>query len=41
MFMEHVFPIDSQVENLNRTIEKLSKARNLLLPRLMNGELAV
>jgi type I restriction enzyme S subunit len=41
MFMEHVRPIDSQIEYLHRTIEKLTKARDLLLPHLMNGELAV
>jgi type I restriction enzyme S subunit len=41
MFMEHVRPIDLQVENLQRTIDNLTKARDLLLPRLMNGEIAV
>lgn len=41
MFMEHVRPIDSQIENLHRTIDQLTKARDLLLPRLMNGEVAV
>ncbi len=41
MFMEYVGPIDSQIENLHRATEKLIKARDLLLPRLMNGEIAV
>lgn len=41
MFMEHVLPIDLQIANLQQTIEKLSKARDLLLPKLMNGEVAV
>ncbi|NCC62021.1 MAG: restriction endonuclease subunit S [Verrucomicrobiae bacterium] len=41
IFMEHVQPIDHQISNLHKTVEKLSKARDLLLPRLMNGEIAV
>ncbi|AJF06729.1 restriction endonuclease subunit S [Geoalkalibacter subterraneus] len=41
MFMEHVLPIDLQIANLQQTIEKLAKARDLLLPKLMNGEVAV
>ncbi|HEB87240.1 MAG TPA: restriction endonuclease subunit S [Gammaproteobacteria bacterium] len=41
MFMEHVLPIDLQIANLQQTIEKHAKARDLLLPKLMNGELAV
>ena len=41
MFMERVRPVDSQIENLQRTIENLTKARDLLLPRLMNGEISV
>jgi len=41
MFMEHVRPIDLQIENLDRAIEKLTELRDLLLPRLMNGEVAV
>ncbi|MFQ5500647.1 MAG: restriction endonuclease subunit S [Candidatus Zixiibacteriota bacterium] len=41
MFMEHVLPIDLQIVNLQQTIERLAKARDLLLPRLMNGEIAV
>jgi len=41
MFMEHVRPIDLQIENLNSAMEKLTELRDLLLPRLMNGEVAV
>ena len=41
MFIEHVQPIDLQVENLQQTINDLTQARDLLLPRLMNGEIAV
>ena len=41
IFMEHVLPIDLQIENLQHVIELLAKARGLLLPRLMNGEIAV
>jgi type I restriction enzyme S subunit len=41
MFMEHVLPIDLQIANLQQTIENLAKARDLLLPKLMNGEIAV
>ncbi|MHB8471852.1 MAG: restriction endonuclease subunit S [Gammaproteobacteria bacterium] len=40
MFMEHVRPIDSQIENIHRSIDQLTKARDLLLPRLMNGKVA-
>jgi type I restriction enzyme S subunit len=41
MFMEHMLPIDIQIANLQQTIENLTKARDLLLPKLMNGEIAV
>ncbi|VBB41818.1 Restriction modification system DNA specificity domain-containing protein [uncultured Desulfatiglans sp.] len=41
MFMEHVLPIDLQIANLQQTIERLAKARDLLLPKLMNGEVPV
>jgi len=41
MFQEQVFPIDHQIANLYRMIEHLVKARDLLLPRLMNGEITV
>jgi type I restriction enzyme S subunit len=38
MFMEHVLPIDLQIANLQQTIERLAKARDLLLPKLMTRE---
>ena len=38
-FMNFVQPIDEQIENLHRSISRLSEARDLLLPRLMNGEI--
>jgi len=41
MFMEYVLPMDLQIVNLQQTIENLAKARDLLLPRLMNGEVAI
>ncbi len=41
MFMEYVVPIDLQIANLHQTTERLAKARDLLLPRLMNGEVEV
>ena len=41
MFMEHVCPIDSQIEKLHRATEVLAHARDVLLPRLLNGEVVV
>ena len=41
MFMEHVVPIDLQIEKLHQSNEQLTQARDLLLPRLMNGEISV
>lgn len=41
LFTDQVKPIDKQIEVLHRTTEKLKEARDLLLPRLMSGELAV
>ena len=41
MFQEHVVLIDRQIETLHTMTEKLIAARDLLLPRLMNGEIAV
>lgn len=41
MFAEHVRPIDLQIENLQQAIDGLTQARDLLLPRLMNGEVSV
>ncbi len=33
--------MDAQIENLHRKNNRLVQARDLLLPRLMNGEIAV
>ena len=41
MFQEYVTPIDRQIEILHKALEQLKKARDLLLPRLMNGDIAV
>ena len=41
MFESIVKPFFHQMRILSEQIEKLSKARDLLLPRLMNGEIAV
>jgi type I restriction enzyme S subunit len=41
MFIEHVRPIDLQIENLQQTIDDLTQARDLLLPRLMNGGIEI
>jgi len=41
MFSEHVRPIDQQIETIHKSIQKLTEARDILLPRLMNGEIAV
>jgi type I restriction enzyme S subunit len=40
-FEEQSSQIDRQIENLTIQIEKLAKVRDLLLPRLMKGEIAV
>ena len=40
-FMDHVVPIDLQIEKLYQSNEQLTKARDLLLPRLIDGEIAV
>ena len=40
-FLETVTPIHSQLNKLGEVNQKLSAARDLLLPRLMSGELAV
>jgi type I restriction enzyme S subunit len=40
-FTEIVSPVFEQILNLQLTNQKLRQARDLLLPRLMNGELAV
>ena len=41
MFMAHVVPIDLQIEKLYQSNEQLTKARDLFLPRLLNGEISV
>ena len=40
-FLDAVFPLHEQMEKLNEMNDKLRAARDLLLPRLMNGEIAV
>ncbi len=39
-FMKEVRPIDRQIEGLHQAIDKFSQARDLLLPRLMSGDLS-
>lgn len=41
LFAEQFGTILAQIDNLELQIEKLAQARDLLLPRLMNGEIAV
>ena len=41
MFMAHVVPIDLQIEKLHQSNEQLTQARDVLLPRLMNEEVAI
>lgn len=41
MFMAQVVPIDLQIEKLHQSNEQLTQARDLLLPRLMQGEISV
>lgn len=40
-FTEAVVPVFRQIENLANQVEKLCEARDLLLPRLMSGEIEV
>ncbi len=40
-FSESVCPLFDQIEILQKTNDNLAKARDILLPRLMNGEVAV
>ena len=40
MFLKHVRPIDRQIELLHKACGNLAEARDILLPRLMNGEVA-
>jgi len=41
LFAEHVGPIENQIQVLEAANRRASKARDLLLPRLMSGEVAV
>ncbi|MFM7189392.1 MAG: restriction endonuclease subunit S, partial [Microcystaceae cyanobacterium] len=41
LFDEFVEPIYKQISQLNRYNQKLKEARDILLPRLMSGEIAV
>ena len=41
MFIEHVQPIDIQIKTLQQEISSLTQARDMLLPRLMNGKIAL
>ena len=41
IFMEQIIPIVLQIEKLYQSNEQLTQARDLLLPRLMSGEVAV
>jgi type I restriction enzyme, S subunit len=41
LFMDYIKPIDLQIEYLHQTGKRLVAARDLLLPRLMNGEVKV
>ena len=38
---ELIVPVDRQIETLHRSIARLERARELLRPRLMNGEMEV
>jgi type I restriction enzyme S subunit len=40
LYGEHVRELLAQIDNLEVQIEKVTYARDLLLPRLMNGEIA-
>lgn len=40
-FLDEVKPIRQQIEKLDEFNKKLAQARDLLLPRLMNGEISV
>jgi type I restriction enzyme, S subunit len=41
LFLEHVGPIEQQLTILQAAVRRASEARDLLLPRLMSGEIAV
>ena len=41
IFMGQVIPIDLQIEKLYQSNEQLTQVRDVLLPRLMSGEVTV
>ena len=41
LFLEQAGPIEDQIDVLQTGIKRASEARDLLLPRLMNGEVPV
>jgi len=41
LFKQSIDPMFDQIANLSKQIEQLAKARDLLLPRLMSGAIAV
>ena len=41
LFLEQIHPIDNQIKTLHQMNQKLKQARDILLPRLMNGEINV
>ena len=41
MFSDYILPILRQIDVLSSEARNLTKARDLVLPRLMNGEVAV
>ena len=41
IFMEHVIPTDLEIKKFYQSNEQLIQARDVLLPRLMSGEVAV
>ncbi len=40
-FANHVAPVEAQIGTLETANRRAAEARDLLLPRLMNGEIAV
>jgi type I restriction enzyme S subunit len=40
-FADYVAPIEGQIRTLEAAVQRASEARDLLLPRLMSGEIAV
>lgn len=40
-FIKQVYPIRDEIDNLKKQIEKITEARDRLLPKLMSGELEV